>query len=140
MTTRHQGDLGEVSALDWLMRLGAHVFVPVGHSPNCDLVAELDGSLLRIQVKTSRRPGRNGAGSYQVQLSTRGGNQSWGGTSKVFDTSRCDFLFVVVGDGRRWLIPAAEITAKHAITVGGEAWRRFEVERGPALLVAAEGV
>jgi hypothetical protein len=138
LTTRRQGDLGEVAALDWLLRRGAHVFVPVGQSPNCDLVAEVDGCLLRIQVKTSRRRGRNGIGGYQVQLATRGGNRSWGGVSKLFDTSRCDYVFIVVGDGRRWFIPAAEIQAKHAIVVGGAAWWRFEVEAGPPLLDSAE--
>lgn len=127
MTTRQQGDLGEASALEWLLSIGAHVFVPFGHSPNCDLVAEVDDCLLRIQVKTSRR--RIGK-SYTVQLATRGGNQSWSGVSKLFDTSRFDYVLVVVADGRRWFIPAAEISAKHSIAVGGASWSRFEVESG----------
>ncbi len=122
-----QGDLGEASALEWLLSIDAHVFVPFGRSPNCDLVAELDGCMLRIQVKTSRC--RQGDG-YAVQIATRGGNRSWGGISKLFDTSRCDYLFVLVADGRRWLIPAAAISAKHSIVVGGRLWRNFEVDRG----------
>ena len=57
---RQQGDLGEASALEWLVGKGAHVDVPFNHSPDFDLVAEMDGRLLRVQVKTSRffRDGR----------------------------------------------------------------------------------
>jgi PD-(D/E)XK endonuclease len=50
---RQQGDLGEASAIEWLTRQGATVFIPVGHSPHFDLVAALDARLLRIQVKAS---------------------------------------------------------------------------------------
>jgi Holliday junction resolvase-like predicted endonuclease len=125
--TRRQGDLGEASALQWLLCQEAHVFVSFGHSPNCDLVAELDGCLLRIQVKTSCC--RSGSG-YAVSLATRGGNRSWSGVAKLFDTSRFDYVFVLVADGRRWLIPACEIMAKHSIVVGGRSWARFEVEPG----------
>ena len=50
---RQQGDLGEVSAIEWFTRLGATVLLPVGHSPDYDLVVELERRLLRVQVKTS---------------------------------------------------------------------------------------
>jgi hypothetical protein len=45
---REQGDLGEVSAVDWLASAGARVFIPFGHSPDYDLVADLDGRLVRV--------------------------------------------------------------------------------------------
>ncbi|MGI8750587.1 MAG: group I intron-associated PD-(D/E)XK endonuclease [Thermoleophilaceae bacterium] len=130
---QRQGDLGEASALEWLVSKGASVFVPFGHSPNCDLVAEIDGCLLRIQVKTSRC---RKSGGYGVQLSTRGGNQSWSGVSKLFDQSRFDYLLVVINEGRRWCIPAREIAARHSIIVGGTKWARFEVEPGRPLVDA----
>jgi hypothetical protein len=31
---RQQGDLGEVSAIEWLTRQGATVSAPLGHSPD----------------------------------------------------------------------------------------------------------
>jgi hypothetical protein len=52
---RQQGDLGEASAIEWLTSVGATLLVPLGHSPDFDLVAEATGRLLRIQVKTSSR-------------------------------------------------------------------------------------
>ena len=131
ISSQLQGNLGEASALEWLVSRGAAVFVPFGHSPNCDLMADMDGWPLRIQVKTSRY--RRKAG-YEVALATRGGNQSWSGVAKLFDSSRCDYVLVVVADGRRWFIPAAEISAQHSIVVGGEAWTGFEIEPGPPFL------
>ena len=130
LTRQRQGDLGEASAFEWLASKGAALFVRFGRSPDYDLIAELAGRLCRVQVKTSRYRTPNGTSSYQVQLETRGGNQSWSGTAKPFDPSRCDFVFVLLVDGRRWFIPSSAISARRAIAVGGVAYRSFEVEPG----------
>jgi PD-(D/E)XK endonuclease len=136
LTTRQQGDLGEASAIEWLVWLGAQVFVPIGHSPDCDVVAILGGEALRIQVKTSRH--LTPAGRYQVMLETRGGNQSWTGVAKRFDRTRYERLFVLVADGRRWFIPSEAIEAGTAICLGGPKYAEFEVERG-RLIPVPEG-
>src|SRR5215213_4065217 len=105
---RQQGDLGEASAIEWLTRQGAVVLLPLGHSPDYDLVADLGGELLRIQAKTSTQRARTPEGHerFPVMIATNGGNQSWSGITKRFDPSRFDFLFVVTGTGRRWFVPA----------------------------------
>src|SRR6184192_2564367 len=95
-TPRRQGDLGELSAMEWLVKAGAIVFTPLLHSPDCDVVADVDGELLRIQVKTSTCRARD---RWVVALCTRGGNQSWNGVVKRVDATRCDRLFVHVGTG-----------------------------------------
>jgi Holliday junction resolvase-like predicted endonuclease len=71
ISPRLQGDIGELSAMGWLVRHGAKVFVPLGHSPDVDLVADFGDRLVRVQVKTStvERHGR-----WEVTLATRGGN------------------------------------------------------------------
>jgi PD-(D/E)XK nuclease superfamily protein len=106
LSPRQQGDVGEVVAMCWLASKGAHIWLPVATHPDCDLIAELDERLLRVQVKTStcwykRR--------WSVALCTRGGNQSWSGLVKRLDASRCDYAFVLVGDGRQWFIPADQL-------------------------------
>lgn len=110
LTAREQGDLGELSAMEWLGAQGCRVYLPVGHSPDVDVIADSGGRLLRVQVKTSsyrkRSPQR-----WRVFISTRGGNQSWTGLAKYFDADRCDYLFVHVGDGRRWFIPSRALRA-----------------------------
>jgi hypothetical protein len=127
---RRQGDAGELSALQWLISAGASVYLPWGHSPDVDLVADLDGKLVRVQVKTSTawRDGR-----YELTLCTRGGNQSWNGVIKKLDAARCDFVFAHVGDGRRWFIPVTALGGGSAILLGGPKYAEFEVDPGGPL-------
>ena len=127
---RRQGDAGELSAIQWLIWAGASVYLPFGHSPDVDLVADLDGRLLRVQVKTSTCWCRE---RFVVALCTRGGNQSWNGVVKRLDASRCDYLFVHVGDGRRWFIPATALGGGSGVLLGGPKYARFEVEPGEPL-------
>ena len=127
---REQGDVGELSAMEWLASRGAHLYVPVGHSPDIDLIAELEDRLIRVEVKTSTHRRRGGWG---VLISTRGGNQSWTGVVKYFDPGRCDYLFVHVGDGRRWFIPTGALEATSGLTLGGTKYRDFEIEPGRPL-------
>lgn len=112
---------------------GAIVFTPVGHSPDVDLVADFGAGPLRIEVKTTMnfRDGR-----WQAMLATMGGNQSWSGVVKSFDHLRCDYLFVHVGDGRRWFIPAGAIDCKRSISLGGNKYARFEISPGKPLTTA----
>jgi hypothetical protein len=128
---RVQGDIGEASAIEWLTTQGAVVFVPLFHSPDYDLIAEMAGRLVRIEVKTSSRC--NARGRWEVAICTRGGNRSWSGMTKTFDPRRCDFLFVHVGDGRRWFIPAARVEGTRSLAVGCRKYAQFEIEEGPPL-------
>jgi hypothetical protein len=128
---RQQGDLGEASAIEWLTRKGGTVSEPLGHSPDYDLIAELDGRLFRVQVKTTtfRITTPDGHERWCVQLATNGGNQSWSGIAKRFSAASVDALFVLVGDGRRWLIPATAVEASSSVQLGGPKYSQYEVER-----------
>jgi hypothetical protein len=108
------------------------VLLPVGHSPDYDLVAEANGRLLRIQVKSStqRACTPNGHSRSVVALVTRGGNRSWTGISKRLDPSRFDYLFALTGAGRRWFIPSSALEARNAISLGGPKYAEFEIEPG----------
>ena len=74
---RIQGDCGEFSAIGWLLTRGAKVYLPFEHSPDVDLVADLGGRLIAVQVKTSTVVRQRTVRS--VMLQTRGGNRSWSG-------------------------------------------------------------
>jgi hypothetical protein len=49
---------------------------------------------------------------------------------KRFGPARCAWLFVLVGDGRRWFIPAPNIAGTTPVVLGGPKYAEFEVERG----------
>jgi hypothetical protein len=127
ITPREQGDFGERAALHWLVGRGVHVWIPFGHRPDYDLVADFGDRLSRVQVKTSvcRYKQR-----WAVTVCTRGGNQSWSGLVKRLDTSRFDHLFVLVADGRQWFIPAERVEGLTSLHLGGPKYREFEVAGG----------
>jgi len=127
LTPRRQGDLGEYSAIEWFGAQGIPVYVPLGHAPDADLVVWMDGRYAGIQVKTC---GVFRNDRWEVSICTRGGNQSWNGLVKRFSAGRCDYLFVLVADGRRWLIPAGEVGGGTHVQLGGPKYARFEIEPG----------
>lgn len=102
--------------MSWLIQAGFGVWVPFGHSPDCDLVAERNRTLYRVQVKTATlyRKAR-----WEVAVCTRGGNRSWSGVVKKLESNRFDYLFVVVGDWRCWFIPSAEVGGQTSLLLGG---------------------
>jgi len=128
---RKQGDLGELSAIDWLGARGYPIWLPLGHSPDVDLVTRIDGRLVCVQVKTST-VFRNGR--FDVTVCTRGGNRSWSGLVKHFSSERCDWLFVLVGDGRRWFIPSECVDGASGLRLGGPKYAAYEVEPGRPLV------
>jgi hypothetical protein len=126
---RGQGDKGERSAMLWLGAHGAAVFMPVFRSPDFDLIADWGTGLIRVQAKTSNCFIN---GRWDITLCTRGGNRSWNGLVKYLDPSYYDYLFVLVGDGRRWFVPAAEVGGTSGIRLGGPKYADFEIEAGEA--------
>jgi hypothetical protein len=118
----------------WLGARGAGVFMPVFHCADFDLVADFGTGLIRVQVKTSTcfKNGR-----WDITVCTRGGNRSWNGLVKYLDAARYDYLFVLVGDGRRWFIPAREVGGTTRITLGGPKYSEYEIEPGEPLGLTA---
>ena len=130
MNPRRQGDLGEYSAIEWLWSRGYPVWYPIGHSPDVDLVTRVEGRLVGVQVKTSTVLRKD---RWEVTVCTRGGNRSWSGLVKLFSAERCDWLFVLVADGRRWFIPACDVEGGAGIRLGGPKYAAWEVEPGRPL-------
>jgi hypothetical protein len=129
-TPRRQGEAGELSAMTWLSQAGAPVAKPLFEASDYDLLADFGDHIDRVQVKTSTCWTKN---RFVVALCTRGGNQSWNGVIKRLDATRCDRVFVHVGDGRRWYIPAAALGGGSGIVLGGPKYAEYEVEPGDPL-------
>lgn len=124
--------------MEWLGSKGATVWAPFNHSPHVDLMAEWDDELIKVQVKTStfRTIKKSGDERWHIAIATNGGNRSWTGLTKKFEPAQVDYLFVLVGDGRRWFIPAGLVEAARSLSLGGRKYSEFEVERGTNLEAA----
>ncbi|HEX3831347.1 MAG TPA: group I intron-associated PD-(D/E)XK endonuclease [Solirubrobacteraceae bacterium] len=129
---RGQGERGEQLAALWFESHGVTVFVPLLHNPrDFDFIVEWGDGVHRIQVKTSTQFRK---GRWDVSVCTRGGNRSWSGLVKHLDPTRYEYLFVVVADGRQWLMPSAEVESATRICLGGPKYGEYELEPGQPLL------
>lgn len=121
MNTRQQGNVGLGAAIAYFTSTGAPVFIALAETQRFDLVVQLDGSLVRVEVKTASRKSRNGV--LQVKLNTCGGNRTGPVRSTPFDPKDSDLLFVKSLDGPCWLIPTAEISAVYELSLGAQVER-----------------
>lgn len=55
MNTKQIGNIGEAKVLSEFVRLGIPVYLPFGDNEKSDLIADFNGKLNRIQVKTSQK-------------------------------------------------------------------------------------
>lgn len=118
------------------LHLGRH---PVAELANVGLqrveeLAQLLQFLLEVLSGLAKPLELRAAGRrWVVALATRGGNQSWSGLVKRLGPSRCDSLFVHVGDGRRWYIPVGALECASGLTLGGPKYAAYEVAGGDPL-------
>jgi len=127
-----QGNQGEMHAVAWLMGRGWLGGMPIGNNPDYDVIADIDGGLLKVQVKTTRYFAHD---RWSVALCTGGGNQSWNRIVKRFSPDRYDFLYAHTACGRRWFVPSERIDGGNAILLGGPKYAAFEVDAGPPLIL-----
>ena len=123
MTHTDQGNLGEAIAICELSKLGYSISIPLHTNLPYDLVADKDGVLYRVQVKSTSV---QKDGKWNVFIATSGGNTKLH-TRKGFDSSRCDYIFVVAGGTQFWFIPTSIITAKDYLTVGTDKYREYQI-------------
>ena len=110
-----QGNLGLGKAIEYFTSYSIPIAIPLNDTQKYDLVADFNGKLQRISVKTSRAT-ENGK-SFSVQLRNTGGSS---GNNKIrpFDNESCDYLFIYTINEEYYLIPSKEVTAINSINVG----------------------
>lgn len=118
-----QGNFGLGKAIEYFTSHSIPVCIPLNDTQKYDLVVDIDGKLARVSVKTSRF--KESKTSYRVELKNSGGS-SGKGTIRQFDNTSCDYVFVLTGDNKTYLIPACEIISKNVISVGNK-YTEYEV-------------
>ena len=91
-----------------------------------DLVVDGGSGLQRVQVKTTTY--RSPYGVHVASLATRGGNQSFH-TSKPFDPSLSDLLYILTDTAERFLIPTSAVRSRVTLNLG-ERMRTYLVDTG----------
>lgn len=118
-----QGNIGLGRAIDYFTSHSIPVCIPLNDTQKYDLVVDIDGKLSRVSVKTSRY--KHSQSSYYVHLKNCGGS-SGKGKVRPFDNKTCEYLFVLTGDNKMYLIPSSEIESTGSISIGVK-YTEFEV-------------
>lgn len=110
-----QGNLGLGKAIEYFTSHSIPVAIPLNDTQKYDLIADFNGKLQRVSVKTSRAT-KNGI-SFEVQLRNTGGSS---GKNKIrlFEKDSCDYIFVYTINEEYYLIPSDIIEAQNSIHVG----------------------
>lgn len=119
-----QGNIGLGKAIEYFTSHQISVALPLNDTQKYDLIADFNGRLQRISVKTSRNCTQYG--TYVIQLRNCGGS-SGKGIVRPFDKTSCDYIFALTGDDKLYLIPSERIEAVNSITVGKK-YTEFQVE------------
>jgi hypothetical protein len=118
-----QGNIGLGKAIEYFTSHQIPVSLPLNDTQKYDLVADIDGSLKKIQIKTTRN--KHSASGYEVMLRNCGG-ASGKCTIRHFNSHESDFLFVYTADEKIYLIPTDAIHSISSITVGKK-YSQYEV-------------
>jgi len=113
--SKKQGDVGVGIAIGWFVQHGYTVCLPLTDSQDYDIVVEIDGVLKKVQVKTTYC--LTPEGNYVVTLKVSGGNKTCS-TTKHFDKSFADYLFVVTEKNVKYFIPSADIENRATMNLG----------------------
>ena len=118
-----QGNMGLSKAIDYFTSHQIPIAIPMNDTQKYDLIADFNGGLQRISVKTSRQ--KCSTSGYTVGLRNTGGAS---GVSKVrpFDNTSADYLFILTAADKMYLIPTNVITAINSIVVGNK-YSEYEV-------------
>ena len=69
MNSKRIGNIGEAKVLAKFVEMGIPIYIPFGDDEKTDLIAEFDGKLNKIQVKTSIKS-KNGCSIFDLTSST----------------------------------------------------------------------
>lgn len=118
-----QGNMGLSKAIDYFTSHQITIALPLNDTQKYDLIADFNDKLQRISIKTCRR--KNEHNTYTIQLRNTGGS-SGHNKYRYFNNNDCDYIFVLTGDDKIYLIPTNIITSITSIDVGNK-YSEYEV-------------
>lgn len=119
MNTKQQGDIGVAAAVFHYTKLGYVVSQPLTDNSKYDLIVDDGISLLRVQCKTTGYS-RNESQTYEVQLATSGGNQSWNKKARPIELPQCDIVFIYCMNGVQYEFPVGSVAGKKMLRLGSK--------------------
>ena len=105
LTSKQKGNLTELQCITAFYENGYAVSIPYGENSRYDFIADINGKLIRIQVKTSSIKDGN---SDAIEFSCRSTRvSSTGNFSKRYTEEEIDY-FATFWNGKCYLVPVKE--------------------------------
>lgn len=114
LTPVSQGSLGLTYAIAYLTKKGYTVSIPLIDNQNYDLVCDINGTLNKVQVKSTRYVQN---GNYVVQLKSVRPNRT-GNSIRHFNSNSVDYLLAVTEICDIYFIPSSKIKSKNTLALG----------------------
>ena len=113
MNSKQIGNIGEAKTIYQFIKFGIPVYIPFGDNEKADLIAEFNGKLNKIQVKTSQKA-ENGKMIFDLTSST---SHRKNGIKHSYNKEEIDFFVCYnIERDKLFLIPI-EQAPKSAITI-----------------------
>lgn len=113
---KERANIGLGKAISYFLDMGYNVSIPITDTQRYDLVVEFEGSLARVECKTTDY--KSEYGIPVVSVKTCGGNRS-GQTIKKISEDEADLLFAYdIGSDSCWVIPVSVIHGMTSLSLG----------------------
>lgn len=120
MNTKHIGNIGESKIISEFLYHGIPVYLPFGDNEACDMIADFDGKLQRIQVKTTSAI-RNGKMSFSL------GSRRYGVDHSYSDSEVDYFAMYCIENDQSYIIKNDPNSNNREITLRTEPARNGQV-------------
>lgn len=126
--TKAQGTVGLGSAIEYFTRNNYIVSLPLNDSQDYDMIVDGEEGLKKVQVRTSNAKSKHN--SYNVSVRVSGGSATKKSQIRKAGTDmKYDLLFVLCGDGTKYLIPKEQFKNNRSyIVVGNKSFVEYKVD------------
>ena len=112
LESKQKGILTELQCITEFCKLGYHVSIPYGENSRYDFIADIDGKLIRVQVKTSS-PKRDTQGAISFACRSTRVSAS-GNFSRTYTKDEIDY-FATYYNNVCYLVPVGECSVEKTL-------------------------
>lgn len=111
LSTQQKGLLVEMQVATYLLSLGYNVSQPFCQDSKYDLIVDVHGKLLRLQVKKSNLTASANSITFSCRSTTI---NTQGATNRKYSSEEVDY-FATFWNGKAYLIPIAECSSQKSL-------------------------
>jgi hypothetical protein len=122
VNSKHKGSLAVGAAIGYFAEKGITVLLPIADYEKYDLAIDDKGTIKKVQCKYTNDTEDSGA--FIVDLRTFGGYRDKTYYLK-YKKDDFDLLFILCGNGKKYLIPAEKVLSRSHISIGIKSWNEY---------------